>query len=59
MIYIAKGKKILALAPDAANREEILKSAMGRSGNLRAPTLKVGKKVLVGFNDTLYPEHLN
>lgn len=58
MIYIAKGKKILALAPDAANREEILKSAMGRSGNLRAPTLKVGKKVLVGFNDTLYPEHL-
>ena len=59
MIYIAKGKKILALAPDVANREEILKSAMGRSGNLRAPTLKVGKKVLVGFNDTLYPEHLN
>ena len=58
MIYIAKGKKILALAPESANREEILKSAMGRSGNLRAPTLKVGKKVLVGFNDTLYPEHL-
>ena len=59
MIYIAKGKKILALDPESANREEILKSAMGRSGNLRAPTLKVGKKVLVGFNDTLYPEHLN
>ncbi|MCG8565702.1 MAG: hypothetical protein MI747_11545 [Desulfobacterales bacterium] len=57
-LYIAKGKKILTHTPDEAAREEILKSAMGRSGNLRAPTLKKGDAVLIGFNDSLYPEHL-
>jgi hypothetical protein len=27
---------------------------LGPTGNLRAPTLMVGKKVIVGFNEDLY-----
>ncbi len=53
-VFIGKGKKILEFQPTGANREEILKSAMGRSGNLRAPTLKTGDKVIIGYNEEIY-----
>jgi hypothetical protein len=54
MIYIGKGKKLLSLAPDESCKEEILKAAMGRSGNLRAPAVKTNKAFFIGYNDTLY-----
>jgi len=53
-VFIGKGKKILEFQPDEGNREEILKAAMGRSGNLRAPALKTGDKVLIGYNEEIY-----
>lgn len=53
-VYIGKGKKVLEFEPGEQNREDILKAAMGRSGNLRAPTLKTGDKVLVGYNEEIY-----
>lgn len=31
---------------------------MGPSGNLRAPTFKVGDTYLVGFNEEMYEEQL-
>ena len=34
--------------------EEILKLVLGPTGNLRAPTLLVGKKMVVGFNQEMY-----
>jgi len=53
-IYIGKGKKVLSLEPDKANREEILKASLGRTGNLRAPALKTKSAIFVGFNDNIY-----
>lgn len=53
-VFIGKGKKVLEFAPNDGNREQILKSAMGRSGNLRAPTLKTGCKILIGYNEEIY-----
>jgi len=35
-------------------QEEVLKHAMGPSGNLRAPTFKDGQRVLIGFHDEAY-----
>jgi len=29
---------------------------LGATGNLRAPTIRVGKKLLVGFNEDVYRE---
>lgn len=53
-LVIAKGKTWIELEPVEANRETILKEVMGRSGNLRAPSLVIGKKLVVGFNEAMY-----
>ena len=53
-VYIGKGKKVLDFEPDAANKGEILKGAMGRSGNLRAPALRAGKRMFIGYNEAIY-----
>ena len=57
-LVAAKGKKILDydLKKDRPEDEELLKAVIGPSGNLRAPTLIVGKTVLVGFNEDAYGE---
>ena len=39
------------------SKEDILGDVMGRSGNLRAPTIQVGNTILIGFNPALYAEH--
>lgn len=44
--------------PDAESKEEILKVSLGRTGNLRAPTLLVGKNLYVGYNEEMYRELL-
>ena len=55
-LLVAKGKKIveLNLKKDSPSQEDILKLILGPTGNLRAPTLKVGKKLVVGFNEEMY-----
>lgn len=55
-LYVAKGKKVvhLNLKKVPASDEEILKLILGPSGNLRAPTLRTGKKLVVGFNQEMY-----
>lgn len=52
--FIGKGKKVLEFQPGEGNREEILKAAMGRSGNLRAPALKSRERMFIGFNEEIY-----
>jgi hypothetical protein len=58
-IIITKGKKVLEYDSKDADRFEILKAALGRSGSLRAPTLRIGKKWIVGFNAELYESLFN
>ena len=53
-VYIGKGKKTLEFNPDESNRDDILKAAMGRSGNLRAPTIKTPDGIYIGFNEEIY-----
>ena len=53
-VRIGKGKKVLEFAPNDDNREEILKAAMGRTGNLRAPTIRTGDQLMIGYNDEMY-----
>jgi len=57
-IYAAKGKKLvhLNLKRDKPEPQEITKLMLGPTGNLRAPTLRVGKKLLIGFNLDAYSE---
>jgi len=53
-VFVAAGKKILEYDPAVADKAELLKKITGPSGNLRAPTLKRGNVVYVGFNPELY-----
>ncbi len=57
-IVVASGKKHLCFDPHQDSKEDILKQALGRSGTLRAPTLLIGDRLLVGYNDTLYAHYL-
>ena len=51
-LFVAKGKKSVHvdLRKDRPSDDELLGLMLGRSGTLRAPTLKSGKRLIVGFN---------
>lgn len=53
-VHVASGQKTLTFKPAEDNKEELLQKATGRTGNLRAPTLKLGKEFYVGFNADMY-----
>ncbi len=53
-VVVGRGKKFSEFEPVEENRETILKAAMGRSGNLRAPTLGLREKIVIGFNEDMY-----
>jgi len=55
-IAVAKGKKIQRFDAVATEKEAVLKQIMGPSGNLRAPTYRVGNDYVVGFNADLYAD---
>lgn len=57
-VIIGKGKKAVTYTPDEASKEAVLKAAMGRSGNLRAPAVEVGNKLVIGFNEQMYKEFI-
>ena len=53
-VHVAKGKRVDVFDPKEGSQDDILAAVVGRSGNLRAPTLQVGDTFFVGFNDQLY-----
>jgi hypothetical protein len=58
-IAIAKGKKVHSFTSAKTGKDEILKHAMGPSGNLRAPTYRTGDQFVIGFNAELYEDWLS
>lgn len=53
-VYVAKGKKLDEFAPAGKADAATVAAMLGPTGNLRAPCLRVGKTVIVGFNEELY-----
>ncbi len=54
-VYIAKGKNVLRFElAGVQNLEEIAQLMLGPSGNLRAPTVRIGHKLIVGFDPETY-----
>lgn len=58
-LYVGKGKKLVHfdLKKDY-DEDEVAGMILGRSGTLRAPVLRVGKKLIVGFNEEALGEVL-
>ena len=55
-VVVAKGKKQVTFDLERGEHEpeELAKAVLGPSGNLRAPTIRLGKKMLVGFSEDVY-----
>ena len=59
-LVAAKGKKVTAvdLAAGTPPDEELAKLMLGPTGNLRAPTIRIGQTILVGYNDQVFSDEL-
>ncbi len=55
-ILVAKGKKIVTfdMKKDPPGDGALLAALLGPTGNLRAPTIRKGTTLLVGFNEEAY-----
>lgn len=53
-IAVAKGKSPLDVAVQGAVPAEVLAAALGPSGNLRAPAVRIGTTFVVGFDEALW-----
>ena len=56
-VIVAKGKKVSSF-PGGKATEEKVAALLGPTGNLRAPTIRVGKTLLVGFDLPSFKETL-
>lgn len=55
-LLVAKGKKVSTWTIGKTVEPEAVEAMLGPTGNLRAPTIRVGATILVGFNDDLYAQ---
>ncbi len=57
-MIVAKGKKVDSWKPGGKAPKAVVDAMLGPTGNLRAPTIRTGKTVVVGFNDEAYGDVL-
>ena len=57
-LYAARGKKVVEvdLRSTDLTQQELKKLVLGPTGNLRAPTLRKGKTLIVGFHPEMYAD---
>ena len=55
-IYASKGKKVIHLnmKRDKPDDDTLTKLLVGPTGNLRAPALRKGKTLIIGFDEETY-----
>ncbi len=59
-LYVVRGKRVVHvdLNKDKPDRATLLGLLLGPTGNLRAPTLRKGRTLLVGFDEATYRQVL-
>lgn len=59
-VVVGRGKKVVTfdMKKDPPDDTTLLAHLLGPTGNLKAPTLRKGKTLLVGFNPEAYQEVL-
>ncbi len=59
-LFVAKGKKVMHfdLAAEPLDDEALLGLLLGRSGKLRAPSIRTGTRLLVGYSRDLFESNL-
>ena len=56
-VIVAKGKKVQTFPGGKATKDAV-DALLGPTGNLRAPTVRVGSTLLVGFDEASYADVL-
>ena len=58
-LYSIRGKKVVHLKmKDKPDEKTLVGLLLGPTGNLRAPTMRKGKTLVVGFNEETYKKVL-
>lgn len=59
-IFSMRGSKVvhLNLKKDKPDKATILAALLGPSGNLRAPAVRQGRRLFIGFSEALFSEEL-
>ena len=59
-VVVGRGKKVVTfdMRHDPPDDETLLAHVLGPTGNLKAPTLRTGDTLLVGFSEAAYRETL-
>lgn len=57
-IIVGRGRKYTIFDPAKDGKEDILAACLGRTGNLRAPALKIGRRCIIGFSEDMYNTYL-
>ncbi|MBI3407792.1 MAG: hypothetical protein HY040_05475 [Planctomycetes bacterium] len=59
-VVVAKGKKVVAfdMKKDKPDDDALAEHILGPTGNLRAPTVRKGKTLYIGFNEDVYGEFI-
>jgi arsenate reductase-like glutaredoxin family protein len=59
-VVVGKGKKVVVfdMKKDPPDDDTLLSHLLGPSGNLKAPTLRVGDTLLVGYSEEAYQQIL-
>lgn len=55
-LLVAKGKKRSDFDVSKSVSADAVAAMLGPTGNLRAPTIRVGKQIIVGYNEELFDE---
>ncbi|MBQ75887.1 MAG: hypothetical protein CMQ20_12815 [Gammaproteobacteria bacterium] len=51
-----KGKKVSLFKGGKETTDDAVASMLGPTGNMRAPTIRMGKTLIVGFNEDVFAE---
>lgn len=60
VVYTGRGRSVLRfdLRRDPGTREDAVQAVLGRSGTLKAPAVRVGRRLLAGFQEQAWAEVL-
>ena len=56
LLIVSMGRKVTEFSGDSLASDDAVKAMLGWTGNLRAPTARVGETVVVGFNEDVYSD---
>ncbi len=55
-IFVTKGRRVIEYKNIHDDKQEAIKAAIGRTGNLRVPSVHFEDSIFVGYNEIIYQD---